>query len=654
METSRTAALLGPGGKLSQALQGYEERPEQLRLAQAVERALGERRYLVAEAGTGTGKTLAYLVPAVLSGRKVVVSTATKTLQDQLFQKDIPLLKERLGLTVEAVGVKGRSNYLCLHRFEKFLAAPTFATREDAQGFAALKEWAASTQAGDRAEAPLPETFGSWRELTSTSETCLGRSCPQYDACFVTRMRKRAEDATLLVVNHHLFFADLALRGKEKGEGVLPRYEAVVFDEAHALEDAATGFFGLSVSNHRLDELVQDALHALPKDDAHAGMLSALALKLRGEAEKLVKAASPLVPRSEGSVRLTPESFRPLHGEVRAVVESLAALAGFAQGAEQPEVASLARRGSELAGELEAVTKAESQDEVYWAEGRGKGLFLRSAPIDVAKELKARLYPGLDTAVFASATLRANQSFQFFCERLGIMDESGAPVAPLTRLFVPSSFNYPEQAALYLPTHLPEPNAPEFVQEVADEIVRLAALTEGRAFALFTSLRNMEEAHALAKDRLPYNVLLQGTAPKAALLERFLAEPSVLFAAHSFWEGVDVQGEALSLVILDKLPFASPADPLVAARVDRLRARGQEPFSAYQVPEAAIRLRQGFGRLIRSGKDTGLVAVLDRRITQKRYGRLFLNSLPQVPRFSELEKAAAWWRGRAGKASSLD
>jgi ATP-dependent DNA helicase DinG len=314
---------------------------------------------------------------------------------------------------------------------------------------------------------------------------------------------------------------------------------------------------------------------------------------------------------------------------------------------EEPELASLQRRSAELAHELSAVTQASSKDHVYWAETRGRGVFLRSAPIDVAQELKERLYPAVDTVVFTSATLRASGGFQFFNERLGLLDEGGEPPLALTELYVPSSFRYEEQAALYVPTHLPEPNAPSFVEAVADEVVRLSALTQGRAFVLFTSLRNMELAHGLAHERLGCQVLLQGMAPKAALLERFQREPSVLFAAHSFWEGVDVPGEALSLVIMDKLPFGSPGDPLTAARIDRLRAKGQDPFSSYQVPEAAIRLRQGFGRLIRSRQDLGLVAILDRRISTKGYGRAFLRSLPAVPRFAKLDGLGAWWREKA-------
>lgn len=647
-QLSRVEALLGPGGKLARALPQYEERPEQLRLALAVERAFSEREYLVAEAGTGTGKTLAYLVPAILSGRKVVISTATKTLQDQLFYKDLPLIQKKLGLEVNAAYVKGRGNFLCLERYEPFRSAPSFATPAEAALWPILSAWAERTLTGDRAEAALPESFATWREVSTTSETCLGQKCPQHSACFVTKMRRRAEEAQVLIVNHALFFADLALRsGRGGGEGVLPRYEAVVFDEAHGLEDAATDFFGCSVSSYRMEELARDAQEALPPEDERTGMLSALALKVRGLSEGLFRAAPRAVGlKPENSTRLSPASFLSLGFQIQGVLESLAALASYTAGAEEAAVVAIHRRSGELAAELDFITRAASPDHVYWAEGRGRGLFLRSAPIAVASELQARLYKSVDTVIFASATLRAGNSFRFFSERLGLLDEGGEPIAPLTQLFVPSSFNYGEQAALYAPSHLPEPNAPGFVEAVADEVVRLTALTGGRAFVLFTSLRNMEQAHALAVDRLPYPVLLQGTAPKAALLEAFRAQPSVLFAAQSFWEGVDVPGEALSLVIMDKLPFASPGDPLVAARIDQLRARGQEPFSSYQLPEAAIALRQGFGRLIRSRQDRGLVAILDPRLRTKAYGRVFLKSLPDVPRFSDLDGLAAWWQNR--------
>ncbi len=644
--------LLGPEGALAAALPGYESRPEQLQMARAVERCFEERGHLLAEAGTGTGKTLAYLVPAAVCGRKVVISTATKTLQEQIFLKDIPLLRNQVKLDFDAAYLKGRTNYLCLQRLQSFRGVPEFRARSEAEFWPAIRDWAERTQTGDRAELDLPEDFSAWVELSTTSETCLGPSCPLYEPCFVTRMRRRAEQADLLVVNHHLFFADLALRTRRggSGEGVLPRYDAVVFDEAHAIEPIATEYFGCQVSNWRLEELCADALRAREPTDSRHRLLSASALKLQTAAEAFFEAAAPRLAGSPGetSVRLGPDSFAPIRGEVATVLEALAGLAALTQSWGEPELAAISRRCGEIAEELEFVCAAASPDCVYWGERRRRGMFLRAAPIDIAAELRSRLYSEVDTVVFTSATLTAEGRFDYFARRMGLLDESDLGRRGLATLNVESPFDYRAQAALYLPSHLPEPNAESFIEAAAEEIISLSELNGARAFALFTSLRNMEAAYRLAKRRLPYPVMIQGERPKSALLEHFKKKPSVLFAAQSFWEGVDVPGDALSLVIIDRLPFASPGDPLVAARIDQLRQRGEEPFSSYQLPQAAIALRQGFGRLIRSRQDRGIVALLDRRIVSRRYGRFFLKSLPPAVRISDRAALKAWLDKRPG------
>ncbi len=644
--------LLAPQGILAAVLPSYESRPQQLKMARAVESSFQERRYLMAEAGTGTGKTFAYLVPAALSGRKVIVSTATKTLQEQIFQKDIPLLQEKIGLKFEAAYLKGRSNYLCLHRFEAAGDRPEFTSREEAASWPKLRQWGLQTATGDRAELDLPESFALWREVSTTSETCLGTGCPLYEPCFVTRARRWAEQADIVVVNHHLFFADLAIRsaGGVRGEGVLPRYEAVIFDEAHALEEVATDYFGFQVSNFRLEDLCRDLLRLATSHTAELGLLAGLAGKLRDDGELFFRRIPDhfgLAP-AEATVRLGQRSLSAFEAPIDSMLRGLAAVSAATQSAEDPELTAIGRRSADLGAHLDFIRRADADDHVYWVERKGRGVLLRAAPIEIAGELKTRLYPSVDTIVFTSATLTAGGRFDYFAGRMGLA-QGGQKIAPAAQIAVDSPFDFDRQAALYVPLHLPEPNAPDFVDAVAEEILKLVQITGGRAFALFTSLRNMVGVHQRVRARLKYQVLLQGEHPKSVLLERFKQEPSVLFASQSFWEGVDVPGDALSMVIIDRLPFASPGDPLVAARVDQLKRRGEDAFNVYQLPQAAISLRQGFGRLIRTQKDRGIVALLDKRIRTKPYGQVFLASLPHLPRFenrSELEK----WFGRPAPA----
>lgn len=644
-------AFFGPRGALKAAFEDYELRNEQLLMARAVERALAERHHLFAEAGTGTGKTLAYLVPAVLSARKVVISTATKTLQEQVFLKDIPLLADKVGLSFTAACLKGRSNYLCLERMAAFERAPLFSTQGEAALWPRLLDWAGVTQTGDRAELDLPETFLAWKQLSTTRETCLGSSCPRFDACFVTRARRRGEAADLLVVNHHLFFADLALRGRAGagGEGILPGYDAVIFDEAHAVEDIATEFFGTQLSNFRVEELVGDSLRALTPEDGRFRTLADLARALRAASDSFFGGLVQSLERrgGEGPVRLLPARAEGLQPERSLLAERLLALGAYLASAEEVPLRALSRRSREMAGEVEFVGKAEEDGFVFSVESRGRGLFVKASPIDVAERLAERLYRTTDTVVFTSATLTSGKSFDFFSRRVGLPLEPGEARGSVDRLVVASPFSFETQTVLYLPDALPDPNEPGFLEAAAEEMCELARLTQGRAFLLFTSLKNMEAARRWMEGRLPFPLLIQGERPKGALLSAFRSRPSVLFASHSFWEGVDVPGEALSLVVMDRLPFASPGDPLVSARIDALRDQGRDAFLEYQVPRAAILLRQGFGRLIRTRSDRGVVAILDRRITSKPYGQVFLQSLPEVPRYCERPEVEAWFAKRS-------
>lgn len=663
---SELSKFLGPQGKLSQVLPGYEPRASQLEMAERVERALALGRALVVEAGTGTGKTLAYLLPAARSGLKVVVSTATKNLQEQLAEKDVPLLT-KLGVTGQFAFLKGRQNYLCQLRHEQFQRNPTFLLREDSVHLDTIAEWAKTTDTGDRAElADLPDSYATWRELTSTADSCTGQKCAHFDACFVFKMRRRAAEADVVVVNHHLFFADLALRTSSAGDtgaAVLPRYDAVIFDEAHAIEEVATEHFGTQLSSFRVSELARDVLRALQTrpDFAAARELANRLLREGGDFFQAAQHSRPPEESQKDGARwpLAPGALAPAETERQDLAELLRTLGTelslaqspkleHEQGAEE-ELALLERRCSDLGADLSsyaaelAQTAPTAAGRVHWAELRLGHLVLHASPVEIGSLLQDRLYERIGPIVFTSATLAVGQSLEYVERRLGLRDQEG-PLFPLDSALLSSPFDYQTHAALYLPRTMPDPNDPAFAAAVADQLRQLLPITSGRAFALFTSLRNMRAVHALLQDELPYQVLLQGEQAKSQLLRKFREKPSVLFASQSFWEGVDVQGDMLSLVVIDKLPFASPREPLVAARIERARSAGEEPFFSYQVPQAALALKQGFGRLIRSSKDRGVVAVLDRRVTQKGYGKLFVETLPRCPVLRTPEEVLGFWR----------
>jgi len=642
------ARVLGPEGVLARALPGYEHRRDQLALAQEVARALGERHHLVAEAGTGTGKTLAYLVAVALSGRKTVVSTATKALQEQIWTRDLPLLREKAGLAIEAAYLKGRSNYYCLLRGEKFAGRPTFGGGEAAL-WPRVQEWLRHTETGDRGEIDLPDQYACWRELSASTETCVGKECDRHEECFVTRARAKAARADLVLVNHHLFFADLAMRTSRAGVEVLPEYEAVIFDEAHALEDVARDYFGTTVSSYRIEELGRDAERAVAdRPDLHRLVKERTAALFRaGErffgalASQLRAAVASAPPRlfHEGDVRvaLGERVLSPLAPEQERLEATLGEIRELFAGSEGAPLAALARRAAELRAELGTVTAMREESRVYYGEVRGRGVFLRASPVDVAEELQNRLYRRVDTLVFTSATLAASGRLEYFRREVGL-----APELEVAEAIFPGPFDYQSQAGLVVPAGMPEPSHPDFFEAAAGAIRPLVELSQGRAFVLSTSVRGMMALRE-ALDDLPFPLLTQGERPKGKLLESFRAEPSVLFATQSFWEGVDVPGRALSLVVIDRLPFAPPGDPVVAARARARKSEGRDPFAELSVPAAALALKQGFGRLIRTRADRGLVAVLDRRILTKRYGRAFLSTLPPAPLLRSVEEARAWW-----------
>ncbi|HYJ85926.1 MAG TPA: ATP-dependent DNA helicase [Pyrinomonadaceae bacterium] len=641
--------IFGPEGLISQSHPDYEHRPGQIQMAQAVMRAFEERRHLIVEAGTGTGKTLAYLVPAVaaaLGGRgRVIISTGTKNLQEQLMEKDIPFLQGVLPKSFKAAYMKGRNNYVCLNRLGRAESSPVLEGLDEVDYFDEVTHWAKASEVGDRAElANLPEWLSFWRHIDARSETCIGQKCVDFDPCFITRMRNRAQDADIVVVNHHLFFADLALRNSMYGS-VLPDYSAVILDEAHLIEDVASEYFGAQVSNYQIDDLIRD-ISAVPFEDAGADReitkTSARVMRLadnfwmgfrdgRGEEGRF-----PIIPGSfarrngDGEMEATPlgDLYVSFDGALARLETTLDALKD-----KPAEVENLVRRIRQIKFDLQFIVTGQDKKFVYWTERRGRGFFLRASPIDVSAILEDKLFEKIDTVVLTSATLSSAGNFSFIRERLGLDTADD--------LIAESTFDYPTQALLYLPPKMPDPRSREWAAAAAAEVVKIVNATEGRAFVLSTSLKGMQSLYDLAMPEIEYPCLLQGTASKGRLLERFKqTQNAVLFATSSFWQGVDVRGEQLSCVIIDKIPFAVPTDPIVAARQRYIEDEGGSSFFEYSVPQAIITLKQGLGRLIRSTTDKGVLAVLDPRLTTKSYGRLFLKSLPACRVTSRIEDIA--------------
>jgi ATP-dependent DNA helicase DinG len=633
--------IFGPSGLLSQKMISHEHRPEQSQMASAVYRAFSQDRFLIVEAGTGTGKTLAYLIPAVLSGKRVIISTGTKTLQEQLFFKDVPFTQDQLKLPFRASFMKGRGNYLCLRRFRLFSRQPLFQAMEEVAHFQVLKKWAGRTKTGDRAElTELPEDLSVWKEICASSEACLGQSCELFESCFITRMRQEAAGADVVIVNHHLFFADLAVRLRGYGE-VLPRYEAAIFDEAHQMEEVATQYLGTAVSNFRFEELARDVRREATAAKLKDAVLNQIAGDLLDGQERFFH---PL--RGEDSRYRLQEKH--LNGKVtesaEQLVQELTLLSSHVEGMKDPTegLRSLSRRAEELKRQFQEILDLSNQKMLYWCEVRGRGVFLHSSPVDVSSELQENLYPRMKTAIFTSATLSTQGNFRFFKVRMGL---EGEWEEVTDEKILDSSFDMKTQSLLYLPPYLPDPNQPAFLPQAVGEISKILELTRGRALLLFTSIKNMEEAFRSLKGRVPFTCLLQGERPKTALIQAFKDEiHSVLFASASFWEGVDIQGEALSCVIIDRLPFSRPNEPIMEARLERIAASGGNPFWDYQIPSAILLLKQGLGRLIRTRQDRGLLVILDSRLLTKGYGKVFLGSLPPCPMVSDTRAIAEFFQ----------
>ena len=637
--------FFAPGGLLSRTHPAYEFRRGQLQMAQAVEQALEERRHLIVEAGTGTGKTLAYLMPVIRSGKRVLISTGTKNLQEQLFYKDVPFLEQALfpngDSKLRVCYMKGRSNYLCRKKLYDLTDQPVLSGLEEIEQYRAIAAWEKTTQTGDRAElAGLPEASALWPKLDARADTCLGQKCSAWDKCFITEMHRRAMESDIIIVNHHLFFADLAIKQASEyapDAGILPEVGAVIFDEAHELEDVAGSYFGVSVSNLRFEEIARDVESSLQRNHLLSSSVQGATRSLRERSQFFFA----LLPPGEGRFAFqNRREFLEENGdEFIGLMQALTRLGSELHNLPQKpeEVFNFIRRIDELRVQLGFLMESEDRNTVFWIERRGgrgisrdkRNVFLQATPIDVAPILRNCLFDQLECAVLTSATLAVGGGFEYIRSRLGL--EHAREVV------LPSHFDYENQAVLYVPPDLPDPRTPQFAARAADRIRRLLEITRGRAFCLFTSYAQMNEIYQRLLGELEYPMLLQGDAPKSALLEEFRVTPNaVLFATSSFWQGVDVQGEQLSCVIIDRLPFAVPSDPVVAARVRAVDDARGNAFFQYQVPAAVITLKQGFGRLIRSLHDRGLLCLLDNRILKKQYGRVFLESLPRYRRTSEL------------------
>jgi ATP-dependent DNA helicase DinG len=699
--TAKDASLhqfFAPGGALARTHPAYEFRRGQLQMAQAVEQALEEKRHLIVEAGTGTGKTLAYLLPVIRSGKRVIISTGTKNLQEQLFYKDIPFLEQALfgnhGGTAAALRqaqgklsdvqagrlsvcyMKGRNNYLCRKKLYDLTDQPVLSGLEEIEQYRAISAWEKTTATGDRAElAELPEASALWHKLDARADACIGQKCSEWERCFVTEMRRRGMESDIIIVNHHLFFADLAIKLQAEGApdaGILPDAAAVIFDEAHELEDVAGNYFGISVSNLRVDDLARDVEGSLQHNRMHTAALSGALGSLRERSQFFFS----LLPPGEGRFAFeTRREFLEENGdEFLALNQALTRLAGELEGLPQKpeEVFNFVRRAQELQVQLAFAMESDDRNTVFWIERRGsrgiggqkgnregndreghgfsravkgsfqngalapeapsrgrQNVFLQATPIDVGPILRECLWSKLECAVLTSATLAVGGGFEYIRQRLGLEHARES--------VLPSHFDYENQALFYVPPDLPDARAPQFTPQAAERIRKLLEITRGRAFVLFTSYAQMNDVYQRLLGVLEFPLLRQGDAPKSALLDEFRLTPNaVLFATSSFWQGVDVQGEQLSCVIIDRLPFAVPSDPVVAARVKAIDADGGNAFFQYQVPAAVITLKQGFGRLIRSLHDRGLLVLLDNRILKKQYGRVFIESLPNYKKTTDM------------------
>src|SRR5665213_2097361 len=682
-----------PGGLLAKSSLAFEHRPGQYLMAKAIEQAFADKRHLIVEAGTGTGKSLAYLLPALRRAReqqqRIIISTGTKNLQEQLYFKDIPFLETILG-PLRVCYMKGRANYVCRQKLYALRDNPLLNGLEEISQFNAILQWERTTETGDRAEIDqLPEQSPLWHKLDARSEVCLGQTCPNWEPCFVTGMRRKALESDIVIVNHHLFFADLNIKWQAAGApdaGILPEAAAVIFDEAHELEDIASNYFGVALTNSRFDELARDTESMLRAKGASSSSIESATATLRARS-RLFFGSLPLGASNLGRLEFTDRpDFLEARGEAYiGATNALQRLEGELERLREVEEASgLRKRAADIRNHLKFLLESTDPNTVFWIERRATQnlrnaarnastnwgdpsspmasssakvgpaadfqaftTHLQATPIDVSNILAETLFTHYPTIILTSATLAVADStgtptFDHLKKRLGI---------PFPKeLLVPSHFDYSKQALLYLPNNMPPPRAPDFLPHATEKIRRVLEITRGRAFCLFTSYGQMRELHERLITQLPFPLLLHGTAPRHVLLQQFRETPNaVLFGTSSFWQGVDVQGEQLSCVIIDKLPFAVPSDPIMKARTDAITAAGGNAFTDLQIPQAVITLKQGFGRLIRSLSDRGLLVLLDPRVRTARYGKVFLDSLPAYRRTDDITEVEKFFQTSGAK-----
>jgi len=636
IDVTDTKQFFGDNGALAQVISGYQPRAAQLEMAEAIAKAIDDNENLIAEAGTGTGKTFAYLVPAIQSGKKVIISTGTKNLQDQLFNKDLPVIRKAMKTPFLAALLKGRANYLCTYRLTNSMTSSLGFSKEDAASLAKISSWAKRTKTGDVSEMfDVAEADPIWYQATSSIDNCLGQDCPDFAECFLVKARKKAQESEILVVNHHLLCADWSIRDNGFGE-LLPNAEVVIIDEAHQLADTASNFLGITVSAKQLNDLAKDSLMEYFKDATDIPALRTACEDLEHEVKDL---------RLAFGIELRRGDWQDIDNNPKLAAGMIAVKDQLQRVSDQLELASVKTKGletcfkraDELVQQLKVILEDNSGKWIRWYETYKNTFSLSRTPLDIAGEFRAFMAQHKATWIFTSATLSVGNRFDHFANNLGLGNAATASWS--------SPFDFANQSLFYHPKGLPQPNDPDFIPRIVEFALPVLQASKGRAFFLFTSHRALQEAAALLRDKIDYPLLIQGSRPKGVLLDQFKdAGNAVLLGTSSFWEGVDVRGEALSCVIIDKLPFASPGDPVLKARMEAMTKQGRNPFFTYQLPTAVIALRQGIGRLIRDVTDRGVLMVCDPRLLKRSYGQIFLDSVPAMKRTRNIEDVQAFFK----------